>query len=79
MRSGLLRGFSIEFDAGADQWAGELRTVTAAALPSIGVVDKPAYMSAEGIEVRRLGGVIDGENVSHVPSRPRRRMLWQLL
>ena len=56
VRSGLLRGYSIEFDAGADQWAGELRTVTAAALPSIGVVDRPAYVSAEGIEIRRVPG-----------------------
>ena len=69
VRSGLMRGFSIEFDAGADQWAGDLRTVTAAALPSIGVVDRPAYTSAEGIEIRRA-----------LPERPvRRRRLWQLL
>ena len=54
VRSGVLRGFSIEFDATRDQWAGELRTVTAAALPSIGVVDRPAYVSAEGIEIRRM-------------------------
>ena len=70
VRSGLLRGYSIEFDAGADQWAGELRTVTAAALPSIGVVDRPAYLSAEGIEIRRVHGAD--------PPR-RRRRLWQLL
>ena len=68
VRSGVLRGYSVEFNATADQWAGELRTVTAAALPSIGVVDRPAYMSAEGIEIRRA------------LTRPvRRRMLWQLL
>ena len=78
VRSGLLRGYSIEFDAATDEWLGDLRTVTAASLPAVAVVDKPAYMSAEGIEVRR---VVSGahENVSHVPSRRRRRMLWQLL
>lgn len=53
VRSGVLRGFSIEFEARADQWAGDLRTVAAADLPSIGVVDRPAYVSAEGLELRR--------------------------
>jgi len=53
VRSGVLRGFSIEFEARADSWAGDLRTVAAADLPSIGVVDRPAYDSAQGIEVRR--------------------------
>ena len=69
VRSGLLRGYSVEFDAGADEWLGDLRTVTAAALPSIGVVDRPAYLSAEGIEIRRA--------LTRQPVR--RRRLWQLL
>ena len=69
VRSGLLRGYSVEFDAGADEWLGDLRTVTAAALPSIGVVDKPAYLSAEGIEIRRA--------LTRQPVR--RRRLWRLL
>ena len=68
VRSGVLKGYSVEFDADADEWLGDLRTVTAAALPSIGVVDRPAYTSAEGIEIRRA------------LTRPvRRRRLWQLL
>ena len=103
VRAGVLRGFSIEFNAATDEWLGDLRTVTAAALPSIGVVDRPAYLSAEGIEIRRVHGVAAPgtdppanaggqvwpgfghgvsrapENGTHVPSRPRRRMLWQLL
>ena len=53
VRAGVLRGFSIEFNATTDQWAGDVRTVTAAELPSIGVVDRPAYLSAQGIELRR--------------------------
>ena len=59
VRSGLLRGLSIEFYAYEDQWAGSLRTVTRAALPSVGLVDKPAYLGSLGIELRRLdtGGV----------------------
>ena len=47
------RGFSLEFHAETDEWAGDLRTVTRAGLPSIGVVDRPAYVSAQGIELRR--------------------------
>ena len=48
VRSGLLRGYSIEFDAATDEWLGDLRTVTAAALPAVAVVDKPAYLSGRG-------------------------------
>ena len=53
VRAGVLRGFSIEFNAETDEWAGDLRTVTRAGLPAIGVVDRPAYVSAQGIELRR--------------------------
>ena len=53
VRAGVLRGFSIEFSAETDEWAGDLRTVTRAGLPSIGVVDRPAFASAQGIELRR--------------------------
>ena len=34
VRAGVLRGFSIEFSAETDEWAGDLRTVTRAGLPS---------------------------------------------
>ena len=54
VRSGLLRGLSVEFYAYEDQWAGSLRTVTRAALPAVGLVDKPAYLGSLGIELRRL-------------------------
>ena len=53
VRAGVLRGFSIEFNAEQDEWQGDLRTVTRAGLPSIGVVDRPAFASAQGIELRR--------------------------
>ena len=53
VRAGVLRGFSIEFHAETDEWLGDLRTVTRAGLPSIGVVDRPAFASAQGIELRR--------------------------
>ena len=95
VRAGVLRGYSIEFNAVRDQWQGDLRTVTAAGLPSIGVVDRPAYLSSQGIELRRAlvdpavetGGIMPAATpgAAAVPSRPenpkpaRRRRLWQLL
>ena len=67
VRAGVLRGFSIEFSAETDEWAGDLRTVTRAGLPSIGVVDRPAFASAQGIELRRsLTNPADTRGV-HVP------------
>ena len=70
VRSGLLRGYSVEFDAGADEWLGDLRTVTAAALPSHSRRGSSRRtLSAEGIEIRRA--------LTRQPVR--RRRLWQLL
>ena len=94
VRAGVLRGFSIEFSAETDEWAGDLRTVTRAGLPSIGVVDRPAFASAQGIELRRslanpasnTGGIMQPATTDGVavPLRcetvkPGRRMrLWLL-
>ena len=40
---------AIEFSTpSTDEWQGDLRTVTRAGLPSIGVVDRPAFASAAG-------------------------------
>ena len=67
VRAGVLRGFSIEFNAEHDEWQGDLRTVTRAGLPSIGVVDRPAFASAQGIELRRsLANPADTGGV-HIP------------
>ena len=54
VRAGVLRGFSNRVQRpSTDEWQGDLRTVTRAGLPSIGVVDRPAFASAQGIELRR--------------------------
>ena len=74
VRSGVLRGFSIEFNAEHDEWSGDLRTVTRAGLPSIGVVDRPAYVSAQGIELRRaLANPADTAGVQVPPVTGERR------
>ena len=94
VRAGVLRGFSIEFSAETDEWLGDLRTVTRAGLPSIGVVDRPAFASAQGIELRRSlvdpganpGRIMPGATTGAVVVSPRadnakpgRRMrLWLL-
>lgn len=54
---------SVEFRALAEHFAGELRTITAATLPAIGLVDAGAYAGA--VEVRHA-----------LPVAPRRRRLW---
>ena len=69
VKANILRGFSVEFDAKTDEWLGDLRTVRTASLPSIGIVDRSAYLSAQGIELRR--------ELTRQPAR--RRKLWQLL
>ena len=67
VRSGVLRGYSIEFSTERDRWEGDLRVIEAAGLPSIAVVDRPAYLSATGIELRRsLTNPADTGGV-HVP------------
>ena len=50
---GVLRGFSVEFRAIQDRFEGSLRRVMRAALLGLGIVDRPAYQGAEGLQVRR--------------------------
>ena len=53
IRSNVLRGLSVEMRVTADSWQGDLRTVTAAELSGIGIVDRPAYaMSTAKAEAR---------------------------
>ena len=47
VRSGLLRGFSVEFVAIEERYEGNLRVVKRAALTGIAVVDRPAYDVAQ--------------------------------
>ena len=50
---GVLRGFSVEFRAIQDRFEGSLRRIARAALLGLGIVDRPAYQGAEGLQVRR--------------------------
>ena len=67
VKAGVLRGFSIQFNSTEDRWEGDLREVVTATMPSVGIVDRPQYLSATGIELRRsLTNPADTEAV-HVP------------
>lgn len=46
VRSGLLRGASVEFRAERDAWEGDLRRVQRATLVGIALADRPAYPGA---------------------------------
>ena len=46
VRSGILRGFSVEFCPIRERFEGDTRIIDQAALENIGVVDRPAYDQA---------------------------------
>ena len=52
VRTNVLRGASIEFEATRERMEGDLRIVERARLSAIGIVDTPAYSDSE-IEARR--------------------------
>ena len=62
IRSGVLRGLSIEFSALKESMAGGVRSIERAALHGIGVVDSPAYPQSS-VAARERGA-------------SRRRRLW---
>ena len=53
VRSGVLRGLSVEFRAVKDRFVGDLRRISRAVLGGIGLVDRPAYAGSRGLEVRQ--------------------------
>ena len=65
IRSGLLRGLSVEFKATAQNIVGGVRRITSAVLSGAAIVDDPAYPSAT-VEVRAKGG----------GNRPNGETLW---
>ena len=69
VRSGVLRGLSIEFSAQAERLEeGDLRVVERAKLSSIGVVDRPQYETST-VQARRRGGSFSKARVFHMGSR----------
>ena len=57
---GILRGFSSEFHAKGERYDGTTRIITAATLPGVGLVDKPAYSQSLITEVRATEDGISG-------------------
>ena len=53
VRSGVLRGLSVEFRAIRDRFVGDLREIGRAVLDGLGLVDRPAYPGSVGLEVRQ--------------------------
>ena len=70
VRLRVLRGLSVEFRAkrGGSQFEYGIRTVSAAALPGVGIVDRAAYPDATVEAVRWAGVGDDSESV--------RRFVW---
>ena len=65
IRSGLLRGMSIEFKAVRQSIVGGVRRITAAVLSGAAIVDSPSY-AGSSVEVRAKGG----------GNRPDARTMW---
>ena len=58
VRSGLLRGLSVEFVSKREENRGGLRTILSGELRGAGLVDSPSY-SGSSVAVRRRGGRVD--------------------
>ena len=58
VRSGLLRGLSIEFIAKREENRGGLRTILSGELRGAGLVDSPSY-AGSSVAVRRRAGRVD--------------------
>ena len=63
IRSGLLRGLSVSFQAKRQAFAGGVRRIQSAAMTAVGLVDSPSYDAPVEVRQRRNGG--------------RRRRRWQ--
>ena len=74
VRSGVLRGFSVEFLALRERFEGDLRVVERARLGGVAIVDRPAYPDSE-VEARRaLFEAAAKSDTSPMPER--RRRIW---
>ena len=70
VRTGILRGASVEFRATDEAWQGELRRVVRASLQGFGLADRPAYPQSL-VEARSAAAAAHGS--------VRRRNTWPLL
>ena len=55
IRSGLLRGLSISFQAARQSFAGGVRRIQSAAMTAVGLVDSPSYDAPVEVRQRREG------------------------
>ena len=53
IRSGLLRGLSVSFQAARQSFAGGVRRIQSAAMTAVGLVDSPSYDAP--VEIRARG------------------------
>lgn len=77
VRTGVLRGLSAEFRAIEETWEGDTRTIRAATLTGLAVVDRPAYGGASITEAREALEYLT-ERRQAVVVKPRRK-LWPYL
>ena len=61
VRTGVLRGFSVEFNARRERYNADTRIIEAAGLPGLGLVDKPAYPQSVVMEIRADGDGLRGQ------------------
>ena len=73
VRTGVLRGFSVEFRATDEDWSGDLRTINKAVLRGFAVCDDPAYAGATVSEAREAEHRMIASRDAAVRSR---RLLW---
>ena len=55
IRSGLLRGLSVSFQAGRQSFTGGVRRIATATMTAVGLVDEPSYNSPVEVRSRREG------------------------
>ena len=55
IRSGLLRGLSVSFQAARQSFAGGVRRIQSAAMTAVGLVDSPSYDAPVEVRQRRNG------------------------
>ena len=55
IRSGLLRGLSVSFEAGRQSFAGGVRRISSAAMTAVGLVDEPSYNAPVEVRARVHG------------------------